>query len=78
MDLLWERPPSPISTSTPSFKQPQEWLYLPDLAILTRDLVLSHPNSPPSIAVETTANEEYTDQSTASTRNIALEEAQDD
>jgi putative transposase len=35
-------------------------------------------HSPPSIAVETTANEEYTDQSTTSSGNIALGEAQDD
>jgi putative transposase len=35
-------------------------------------------HSPPSIAVETTTNEEYTNQSTASGGNIALGEAQDD
>ncbi len=34
--------------------------------------------TPPSIALETTANEEYTDQSTASSGNIALGEAQND
>lgn len=35
-------------------------------------------HSPPSIAVETTANEEYTDQSTASSGKVASVEAQDD
>lgn len=33
-------------------------------------------HSPPSVAVETTANEEYTNQSTTSSENIALGDAQ--
>ncbi len=35
-------------------------------------------HSPPSIAVETTANEEYTNQSTTASGNVALGEAQND
>ncbi|ELY65875.1 transposase, IS605 OrfB family protein, partial [Natrinema versiforme JCM 10478] len=35
-------------------------------------------HSPPSIAVETTANEDYTNQSTTSSGNVASVETQDD